>query len=106
MTAPVFKIIPTTQQYDWGKFGLSSKVAQFAAASKIPGFELDENTPYAEVCTMIRNHHMRLLELYCVVAMDGYTSLVSCPSYLWRDLGVPPGPAQGAHWRAGAYPLR
>lgn len=46
---PVFKIIPTTQKYDWGKKGLSSKVAQFAAASKIPGFELDENAPYAEL---------------------------------------------------------
>ena len=49
MTSPVFKIIPTTQQYDWGKLGLSSKVAQFAAASKIPGFELNEDAPYAEV---------------------------------------------------------
>ena len=49
MTTPVFKIIPTTQQYDWGKVGLDSKVAQFAVASKIPGFELDEDTPYAEV---------------------------------------------------------
>lgn len=50
MTAPVFKIIPTTQQYDWGKIGLESKVAQFAVASKIPGFTLDEDAPYAEVC--------------------------------------------------------
>ena len=49
MTVPVFKVIPTTQQYDWGKIGLESKVAQFAAASKIPGFTLDEDAPYAEV---------------------------------------------------------
>ena len=48
MTA-VFKIIPTTQKYDWGKIGSSSKVAQYASASKLPGFTLDENTPYAEV---------------------------------------------------------
>ena len=48
-TTPVFKIIPTTQKYDWGKKGSSSKVAQFAAASKIPGFQLDESAPYAEV---------------------------------------------------------
>ncbi|TFK56272.1 mannose-6-phosphate isomerase [Heliocybe sulcata] len=47
--APVFKILPSTQKYDWGKKGLSSKVAQFAAASKIPGFELDQSTPYAEL---------------------------------------------------------
>ncbi|KZT20634.1 mannose-6-phosphate isomerase [Neolentinus lepideus HHB14362 ss-1] len=48
-TAPIFRIVPTTQKYDWGKKGLASKVAQFAAASKIPGFELDENAPYAEL---------------------------------------------------------
>lgn len=45
----VFKIIPTTQKYDWGKIGLSSKVAQFAHTSKIPGFTLEEDKPYAEV---------------------------------------------------------
>jgi mannose-6-phosphate isomerase len=49
LTAPIFKIIPTTQQYDWGKTGSSSKVAQFASKSKVPNFTLDENTPYAEV---------------------------------------------------------
>lgn len=47
--AQVFKIVPTTQKYDWGKIGLSSKVAQYAAAAKIPGFTLDEKAPYAEV---------------------------------------------------------
>ncbi|KDQ65129.1 hypothetical protein JAAARDRAFT_146519 [Jaapia argillacea MUCL 33604] len=46
---PVFKIVPTTQRYDWGKVGLNSKVAQFAAASKIPGFTLDDQAPYAEL---------------------------------------------------------
>ncbi|KAH9829839.1 mannose-6-phosphate isomerase [Rhodofomes roseus] len=45
----VFKIVPTTQKYDWGKIGLSSKVAQYAAAAKIPGFTLDEKAPYAEL---------------------------------------------------------
>ncbi len=50
MTA-VFKIIPTTQKYDWGKVGLSSKVAQYASAGKLPGFTLDEKAPYAEVST-------------------------------------------------------
>lgn len=48
MTA-VFKIIPTTQKYDWGKIGLSSKVAQYASACKLPGFTLDKSAPYAEV---------------------------------------------------------
>ncbi|TCD61646.1 Mannose-6-phosphate isomerase [Steccherinum ochraceum] len=46
---PVFKILPTTQKYDWGKIGNSSKVAQFAAASQIPGFVLDSHAPYAEL---------------------------------------------------------
>ncbi|KAI0087199.1 mannos-6-phosphate isomerase [Irpex rosettiformis] len=47
--APIFKIIPTTQKYDWGKIGSSSKVAQFASKSKVPEFALDEGTPYAEL---------------------------------------------------------
>ncbi|KAI0635078.1 mannos-6-phosphate isomerase [Trametes polyzona] len=53
--AKVFKIIPTTQQYDWGKVGLSSKVAQYAAACKLPGFTLDEKQPYAEL--WMGTHH-------------------------------------------------
>ena len=47
--ATVFKIIPTVQQYDWGKIGNTSKVAQFATSSKLPAFEIDEKAPYAEV---------------------------------------------------------
>ncbi|KAH8103340.1 mannos-6-phosphate isomerase [Cristinia sonorae] len=46
---PVFKIIPTTQKYDWGKIGSSSKVAQFAVSSKIPGFTLESHSSYAEL---------------------------------------------------------
>ncbi|KAH8118040.1 mannos-6-phosphate isomerase [Phellopilus nigrolimitatus] len=49
MTTPVFPIVPTTQQYDWGKVGLQSKVAQFANAANAPGFTLDESAPYAEL---------------------------------------------------------
>ncbi|ESK87995.1 mannose-6-phosphate isomerase [Moniliophthora roreri MCA 2997] len=45
----VFKIVPTTQQYDWGKRGSKSKVAQLASASQIPNFFLDESKPYAEL---------------------------------------------------------
>ncbi|THH29910.1 hypothetical protein EUX98_g4294 [Antrodiella citrinella] len=45
----LFKILPTTQTYDWGKTGSTSKVAQFAAASKIPGFTLKSDVPYAEL---------------------------------------------------------
>ena len=59
-TIPVFKILPTTQKYDWGKIGRSSKVAQFAAASKIPGFELDMDAPYAEV----RDYTIHIISSY------------------------------------------
>ena len=46
MTSAVFKIIPTTQKYDWGKRGLSSKVAQFISNP------IDEASPYAEVFSL------------------------------------------------------
>ncbi|KAI0946522.1 hypothetical protein AcW1_009963 [Taiwanofungus camphoratus] len=49
MMTQVFKIIPTTQKYDWGQIGISSKVAQYATAAKVPGFTLDEKAPYAEL---------------------------------------------------------
>ncbi|KAF9078462.1 mannos-6-phosphate isomerase [Rhodocollybia butyracea] len=46
----VFKIIPTTQQYDWGKVGSKSVVAQLAASSQVnTEFTLDESKPYAEL---------------------------------------------------------
>jgi mannose-6-phosphate isomerase len=45
----VFKIVPTVQQYDWGKLGTSSKVAVFAQSAGIPDFRVDELKPYAEV---------------------------------------------------------
>lgn len=45
----VFKIVPTVQQYDWGKIGASSKVAVFAQSAGIPDFHIDESKPYAEV---------------------------------------------------------
>ncbi|KAF8556340.1 mannose-6-phosphate isomerase [Imleria badia] len=46
-TEVVFRIAPTLQKYDWGKIGSQSKVAQLAA--DIPGFVLDNSTPYAEL---------------------------------------------------------
>ncbi|KAF9000627.1 mannose-6-phosphate isomerase [Cyathus striatus] len=46
---PVFKIAPTTQQYDWGKTGSSSSVAHFALSAHLPGFSIDEKAPYAEL---------------------------------------------------------
>ncbi|TFY83252.1 hypothetical protein EWM64_g756 [Hericium alpestre] len=49
MSAPVFRISPTVQQYDWGKPGASSKVAQLARAAGIPNLSIDDNAPYAEL---------------------------------------------------------
>ncbi|OJA17482.1 hypothetical protein AZE42_03917 [Rhizopogon vesiculosus] len=46
---PVFRIIPTTQNYDWGKKGSDSKVAEFASGARIPGFTFNESAPYAEL---------------------------------------------------------
>lgn len=47
-TEAVFRIAPTLQKYDWGKIGSQSKVAQLAAGADVPGFVLDDATPYAE----------------------------------------------------------
>ena len=47
--APFFKIVPTTQQYDWGKIGWDSKVAQLAPSD----VSIDETAPYAEVSSCI-----------------------------------------------------
>ena len=55
----VFKIVPTVQQYDWGKLGASSKVAVFARSAGIPNFHVNESKPYAEV----RVYAMKTLRL-------------------------------------------
>ncbi|KAI0314741.1 mannose-6-phosphate isomerase [Amylostereum chailletii] len=47
MSAPVFLLTPTVQQYDWGKIGISSKVAQFAKAANVAA--VDDDAPYAEL---------------------------------------------------------
>lgn len=52
----VLRISPTLQQYDWGKIGSQSKVAQLAAGADIPGFVLDTSAPYAEASRSGRNH--------------------------------------------------
>lgn len=46
---PVFGIIPTIQNYDWGKKGKDSKVAEFAPGAGICGFTLNQSAPYAEL---------------------------------------------------------
>ena len=49
LLVPVFKILPTVNQYDWGKTGLSSKAAQLAQTSGLSNFSVNEKTPYSEV---------------------------------------------------------
>jgi hypothetical protein len=54
----VFKIVPTTQKYDWGKSGLTSKVAQLISQPQFAGIfkvEIDERSPYAEVVLPVLN---------------------------------------------------
>jgi hypothetical protein len=46
---PVFRVIPTVQNYDWGKKGKDSKVAEFTSGAGIHGFTLNPSVPYAEV---------------------------------------------------------
>lgn len=48
MSAPVFKLVPGCQSYDWGKRGQASLAAQLASRS-VPGFKVDDSKPYAEV---------------------------------------------------------
>jgi mannose-6-phosphate isomerase len=43
----VYKLKCAVQNYDWGKIGSESKVAQFAQISK--DFEIQLDKPYAEV---------------------------------------------------------
>ena len=64
---PVFKILPTTQKYDWGKLGLNSKVTQFISQ---PEF-IDEKSPYAEVFSVVDRLNGEMILLSPV--MDGHS---------------------------------
>ncbi|CCH61222.1 hypothetical protein TBLA_0E01650 [Henningerozyma blattae CBS 6284] len=48
MSDKVFRLDAGYQQYDWGKIGSSSAVAQFASHSD-PSIKIDESKPYAEL---------------------------------------------------------
>jgi hypothetical protein len=76
----VFPLLPTIQSYDWGKRGSKSKVAQLAAASNIPGFKLDEQTPYAEVS--IKDRYLLTLVVNLGTALDGDTSVFAISNIL------------------------
>ncbi|CDO93886.1 unnamed protein product [Kluyveromyces dobzhanskii CBS 2104] len=52
--AKVFRLDAGFQQYDWGKIGSSSAVAQFAAHSD-PSVKIEEEKPYAEL--WMGTHH-------------------------------------------------
>ena len=52
--AAVFKILPTTQKYDWGKVGNDSAAARFASATpSSDDFSIQSDKPYAEVCLQL-----------------------------------------------------
>jgi hypothetical protein len=75
----VFKIVPTVQQYDWGKLGTSSKVAVFAQSAGISDFYVDESKPYAEVRFHVMNPCIER-EVNAGEAVDGHTSEISLPN--------------------------
>ncbi|AET39521.1 mannose-6-phosphate isomerase PMI40 Ecym_4481 [Eremothecium cymbalariae DBVPG len=50
----VFRLETGFQQYDWGKVGTSSAVAQYAASSN-PSLKIEEDKPYAEL--WMGTHH-------------------------------------------------
>jgi len=52
MTEQVFRLIPATKIYPWGKKGSNSLAAQLADGAGIPDFKIDESKPYAEVHSM------------------------------------------------------
>lgn len=49
MTEQVFRLIPATLNYPWGKKGSSSLAAQLADGAGIPDFKIDESKSYAEI---------------------------------------------------------
>lgn len=48
MSDKLFRLIAAYQQYDWGKIGSKSAVAQYASLSD-PSIKIEENKPYAEL---------------------------------------------------------
>jgi mannose-6-phosphate isomerase len=49
----MYRLRCAVQNYEWGKLGLESKVAQFARASFI---DVKADTPYAEVSDVVLTH--------------------------------------------------
>ena len=52
MCEKVFQIVPTVQNYAWGKIGLNSKVAELIS-NAYPEIEIDKSKTYAEVIIII-----------------------------------------------------
>jgi hypothetical protein len=102
----VFKIVPTVQQYDWGKLGTSSKVAVFAQSAGISDFHVDESKPYAEV----RVHAMNpCIErgVNVAEAVDGHTSEISLPNAIFgRNSYQPSFQEPKSDWRKGLPEIR
>lgn len=51
----VYRLSCKVQEYDWGKGGSSSLVAQLAPNAKGPAFTLNKDGSYAEVSGRIRD---------------------------------------------------
>ena len=59
------------KKYDWGKKGTDSIVARIVK-SQMPGYEVDNDTPFAEVChslTLTSNFN------FSISVMDGNSSI-------------------------------
>ena len=74
----ILKILPAIQNYDWGKFGSESLVANFAKASSVEAIANEQ--PYAEVS---RLSFIILILVYLFLAVDGNArqwALLACGS--------------------------
>ncbi|KAJ6561169.1 Phosphomannose isomerase type I-domain-containing protein [Mycena vulgaris] len=66
MSAPAFKIIPTTQMYDWGKIGSSSKAARrFASAAR----------RWKYLDSVLKRSHIMPRYKFCTLCMSSLTML-------------------------------
>jgi hypothetical protein len=98
----VFKIVPTVQQYDWGKIGTSSKVAVFAQSAGISEFRVDGSKPYAEVSVSGDKPSCLVANVTVAEAVDGYTPQISFTRLIfWGNTGQLSCQEQKPDWRKG-----
>jgi hypothetical protein len=95
MSGGVFALQCPVQQYDWGKIGAASTVAQFAMSGD-PTFALQADKPYAEVCGCVC---VWLSVAACLFSRSPPAGAPSA-SYIAVDGHAPEGPRQD-HWHRG-----